>query len=158
MPDLTSYLRGSPPSSPTLKECLIEACLSARNGFEYAAKLRLAHCVVMTTLYGGHRTLGENLEWILQSTREHGITLGTYAFVYKLLRSLMDRSMGSVKLNPAVAGFVAAYFTWGQHRSAISYQVTLYLLSRITVGSNGEKGSFRGRNNSTAIVKSAGLI
>ncbi|EEQ99335.1 hypothetical protein Pmar_PMAR027998 [Perkinsus marinus ATCC 50983] len=43
--------------------------------------------------------------------------------------------MGSVKFNPAVAGFVAAYFTWGRHRSAISYQVTLYLLSRITVAS-----------------------
>ncbi|KAF4675729.1 Peroxisomal membrane protein 4 [Perkinsus chesapeaki] len=115
--------------------CLVAAGLSARNGFEYAVKLRLAHCVVMTVLYGHHRSPLENILWVLRSAREHGISLGSYAFVYKILRCILDRSFGSAKLNPAVAGFVAGCVVWGRHRSAISYQVTLYLLSRIGVGS-----------------------
>ncbi|KAF4670011.1 Peroxisomal membrane protein 4 [Perkinsus olseni] len=136
MPDHPSRLPRLPPIPyPTVKECLLAACLSARNGFEYAAKLRLAHCVVMTALYGGHRTPKENVKWILQSAREHGVSLGSYAFTYTLLRGFMDRILGAAKFNPAVAGFVAGCLTWGRHKTAISYQVTLYLLSRITVGS-----------------------
>lgn len=115
--------------------CILSALRGGRNGVEYATRIRAAHCLVMILLYRRNHTLKSNFDFILKAVREHGLNLGGFVFLFKLLRCAMLNHM-QIPLGAAsfISGGVAGGVVWGRSRSAINYQVVLYLLSRISVG------------------------
>lgn len=115
--------------------CAISALRGFRNGVEYATRIRVAHCLVMVLLYRRHHSLRANVQFIFNATREHALNLGGFVLLFKLLRCTL-RNKASVPLGPAsfIAGGLSGAVVWGRSRTAINYQVVLYLLSRISVG------------------------
>lgn len=116
--------------------CVLSALRGCRNGVEYATRIRAAHCLVMILLYRRHHSLKSNLEFIFKATKEHATNLGGFVLIFKLLRCTLQNRVG-VSIGPAsfLSGGVTGAIVWGRSRTAINYQVVLYLLSRISVGS-----------------------
>ena len=123
-----------------LKQCGHESCVLSslrglRNGVEYAVKVRGAHCLVMILLYRRHHSLASNFQFLFKAAKEHGLNLGGFVLLFKLIRcQLQNRLNMSRGLASFISGAVAGAVIWGRDRTAINYQVVLYLLSRITTG------------------------
>ena len=123
-----------------VKPCGHESCTLAslrglRNGVEYAVRLRAAHCLVMILLYRRNKSARSNFDFLYGAAKEHGMNLGVFVLTFKLIRcQLMNRiglSRGSASF---ISGGIAGAGIWGRDKTAINYQVVLYLLSRITTG------------------------
>jgi peroxisomal membrane protein 4 len=117
------------------ESCTLASLRGFRNGLEYAVRVRAAHCLVMILLYRRDKSLTANFHFLYQATKEHGLNLGSFVLVFKLLRcQLMNRAGISRGLASFISGGVGGAVVWGRARTPINYQVVLYLLSRITVG------------------------
>jgi peroxisomal membrane protein 4 len=115
--------------------CLLSALRGCRNGLEYAAKIRGAHCLVMILLYRRNQSLRSNVEFMFRAAREHGVNLAVFVFLFKMLRCQLENRAGlSRGWSSFISGGINGALVWGRDRSAINYQVVLYLLSRITTG------------------------
>lgn len=115
--------------------CTLSALRGLRNGIEYACRIRAAHGIVMILLYRRDKSLKSNLEFLLTSSREHAVNLGAFVLLYKLLRCKLVNLGGIGKGRSSfISGGISGALVWGRRKSAINYQVVLYLLSRIVVG------------------------
>lgn len=115
--------------------CFLSALRGFRNGIDYAARIRGAHCLVMILLYRRDQTLKSNIEFLFRAAKEHGLNLGLFVLLFKLLRCQLQNRVGLSKGSASfVSGGFAGAVVWGRERTAINYQVVLYLLSRITTG------------------------
>ena len=115
--------------------CTLASLRGFRNGIDYAGRIRAAHCLVMILLYRRNESLQSNLMFLYNAAKEHGLNLGGFVLVFKLIRCHLQNRIGLHK-GPAsfVSGGIAGALVWGRSRTPINYQVVLYLLSRITVG------------------------
>lgn len=102
---------------------------------DYASRIRAAHCLVMIILYRREHSLNSNILFLYRAVKEHGLNLGGFVLVYKLLRCQLQNRLGWSQ-GPAsfVAGGIGGAIVWGRSRTPINYQVVLYLLSRIVTG------------------------
>ena len=117
------------------ESCLLSALRGFRNGVDYAVRIRGAHCLVMILLYRRDQSLKSNIEFLYKAAKEHGLNLGAFVFLFKLARCQLQNRFGMTKsLASFIAGGVCGAVVWGRERTAINYQVVLYLLSRITTG------------------------
>jgi len=73
--------------------------------------------------------------FLFRAVKEHGLNLGTFVLLYKLLRCQLQNRM-NIPIGAAsfLAGGISGAVVWGRSRTPINYQVVLYLLSRITTG------------------------
>lgn len=69
---------------------------------------------------------------IFRNAWEHGKKLGTFVFFYKLVCLVLQQATGYRPFNSFIAGFLVGGLVFGR-KTAINYQINLYLLSRITV-------------------------
>lgn len=117
------------------ESCTLASMRGFRNGLEYAVRVRAAHCIVMILLYRRNKSINSNFSFLFTAAKEHGLNLGGFVMVYKLLRCQLMNRMGIPK-GPAsfISGGIGGAIVWGRARTAINYQVVLYLLSRIVVG------------------------
>ena len=75
------------------------------------------------------------MEFFYRAAKEHGLNLGGFVLLFKLLRCQLQNKVGLQKnIASFISGGVAGALVWGRDRTAINYQVVLYLLSRITTG------------------------
>lgn len=115
--------------------CTLAALRGLRNGIEYACRIRVAHCLVMILLYRRDKSLRSNLDFLMNAAREHAVNLGVFVMIFKFLRCTIQEHGG---LNKGAASFISGGIcgavVWGRKKSAINYQVILYLLSRIVTG------------------------
>ena len=124
------------------------ALLALKLGADYAIKIRLPHAVVMTALFGDAAAREPLALWRRAAglAWQHGKGLALFAFVYKLAigvgRSAYTYGGIPVPLRPgsparpwhaAAAGALAATVAWSRY-SHLSYQLVLYLLSRLLIG------------------------
>lgn len=115
--------------------CLLASIRGFRNGLEYAVRIRAAHCLVMILLYRRDQSVESNLNFLYQAAREHGINLASFVLLYKLLRCKLQNTFGLSKgLASFISGGISGGVVWGRSKTAINYQVVLYLLSRIVTG------------------------
>jgi hypothetical protein len=115
--------------------CSLSALRGFRNGLEYAIKVRGAHCLVMILLYRRDQSLKSNIQFFYRAAKEHGLNLGGFVLLFKLLRCQLQNQAGFSKgLASFISGGISGALIWGRDRTAINYQVVLYLLSRITTG------------------------
>lgn len=117
------------------ESCTLSSLRGLRNGLEYAIRIRVAHCLVMILLYKRDQSLKSNAMFLFNAAKEHSLNLGSFVFFFKLLKcQLQNRAGFSAEGASFVAGGLVGSLVWGRTRSAINYQVVLYLLSRITTG------------------------
>jgi peroxisomal membrane protein 4 len=115
--------------------CLLASLRGFRNGVDYATRIRAAHCLVMILLYRRDQSINSNLVFLYRAVKEHGLNLGSFVLVYKILRCQLQNRFGlTVGTASFFAGGVGGAVVWGRSRSPINYQVVLYLLSRIVAG------------------------
>lgn len=115
--------------------CVLASLRGFRNGLEYAVRVRAAHCLVMILLYRRNHSLSSNFQFIYKAAKEHGLNLGGFVLLFKLVRCQLQNRIGlSRGLASFLSGATAGAVVWGRDRTAINYQVVLYLLSRITTG------------------------
>jgi peroxisomal membrane protein 4 len=89
----------------------------------------------MILLYKRDKSLKSNAKFVFNAAKEHATNLGTFVFLFKMLRcQLMNRAGIPSGKASLVAGGLVGSLVWGRERSAINYQVVLYLLSRILTG------------------------
>lgn len=89
----------------------------------------------MILLYRRSKSLNSNFTFVYNAAKEHGLNLGGFVLVYKLLRcQIMNRT--GISKGPAsfISGGLGGALVWGRARTPINYQVVLYLLSRVIVG------------------------
>lgn len=102
---------------------------------DYATRIRAAHCLVMIILYRRDHSLNSNILFLYRAVKEHGLNLGGFVLLFKLLRCQLQNRL-DISRGPAsfVAGGISGAVVWGRSRTPINYQVVLYLLSRIVTG------------------------
>ena len=89
----------------------------------------------MILLYRRNQSIRSNLLFLYKAAKEHGVNLGAFVLVFKLLRCQLQNRLGISKPTASfISGGLSGALVWGRDRTAINYQVVLYLLSRITVG------------------------
>lgn len=114
--------------------CPISSLKALRNGFFYGGRVRFMHSLVMTILFK-KGTLKEKITNILELTFEHGKTLGFFAFCFKSMMCILKR----IKFIPnnlriLVSGGTFGFLVFG-NKTNVNYQIILYILSRVIVGS-----------------------
>lgn len=118
---------------------VLEALRSSRNGVVYGGKLRFSHALVVNLLY---RTgpYAPRLKQVLTATKEHSVVLASFAFLYKVVVSILtqDKLLGNNHgLIKFVAGALAGWVVYSQHfgvfNPGITHQITLYCYSRVTL-------------------------
>jgi len=89
----------------------------------------------MILLYKRDQPILSNLNFIVSATREHSVNLGAFAFLFKSTTCiLMNKADLRRPYASAVAGLIAGLIVWGRRKTAINYQIVLYLLSRNITG------------------------
>jgi peroxisomal membrane protein 4 len=89
----------------------------------------------MILLYRRDQSVQSNLNFLYQAAREHGINLASFVLLYKLLRCKLQNTIGLSKGSASfISGGLSGGIVWGRSKTAINYQVVLYLLSRIVTG------------------------
>lgn len=101
-----------------------------RNGLEYGTRVRFVHSLVMVFLFKTFNS--KTVKSIFSNAWEHGKKLGTFVFFYKLSCLILSKLCGRRPANSFVAGFLVGGLVFGK-KTAINYQINLYLLSRITI-------------------------
>jgi peroxisomal membrane protein 4 len=115
--------------------CLFASLRSLRNGLELGARIRAAHCLVMILLYKRNQPLAANIKFLVNATREHAVNLGIFAALFKSTRCILMNTFNMHKGRASfLAGLIVGYLVWGRRKSAINYQIVLYLLSRNLTG------------------------
>jgi peroxisomal membrane protein 4 len=110
---------------------LLPALRAMRNGVEVGVKMRAAHCLVIILLYRRNVPILKNLKFLIDSVREHAGNLGTFAFFYKLLKALIEEHLHIPRsLSAFASGSIVGHYVWGREKTALKYQIVLYLLSR----------------------------
>ncbi|KZT20005.1 peroxisomal membrane protein 4 [Neolentinus lepideus HHB14362 ss-1] len=111
--------------NPAFVECL--AILhGARNGFLYGAKVRFAHALVMSILFGKGR-YQDRMRGILRATWQHATGLAKVAIVYKSVLLLFKKANGGKQrsIDSFIAGLVGGYLVFGE-KNGINEQIVLY--------------------------------
>lgn len=104
-----------------------------RNGIYYGGKVRAMHSLVMAILFS-KKPAKEKIKTIVEFTIEHARNLGMYVFLYKIVVHFLTRLRSKEsKLHNFIAGGISGYTFFGT-KTSVNYQLSLYLLSRITVG------------------------
>jgi peroxisomal membrane protein 4 len=117
------------------ESCVLSALRGFRNGIDYAVRIRAAHCLVMILLYRRDQSLKSNFVFLFRAAKEHGLNLGGFVLLFKLLRCQFQNKIGLSRGSASfLSGGISGAVVWGRERTAINYQVVLYLLSRITTG------------------------
>ncbi len=105
-----------------------------RNGFYYAARVRLMHSIVIAILFM-KGSLPQRIKRILALALEHGIRISVFVGVYKTICILLKRFQGaSNPFHSLIAGALGAFIMNIDGESAIGQQVTFYVLSRSIMG------------------------
>jgi len=117
------------------QSCLVACLRGFRNGFAYGLQIRSVHAAVMTLVYRRNQPWKKSVEWIVRMSWEHAWNLGRFAFTYKALVCLMTNlTHEHSPLWGAIAGYLAGLRVWGAEKSAVNYQLVLYLISRNLAG------------------------
>jgi peroxisomal membrane protein 4 len=104
-----------------------------RNGIYYGGKVRFMHSLVMAILFR-KGPLKDKAKMIVDFTIEHARNLGLYVFIYKVIvRFLASARSRESKIHNFIAGGISGFTMFGK-KTPVNYQLSLYLLSRITVG------------------------
>ena len=112
---------------------LLDAVKGLRNGIVYGCKVRAPHSLVMTLLWS-RGPIPDMAMKIFRATKQHGMNLGKFAFVFKLgLGILQKLTGGPAQWHSVVLGALCGFLFWGD-RSPVNTQVNMYLLSRISSG------------------------
>ena len=91
-----------------------------RNGFYYAAKVRLMHSVVIAILFM-KGSIVSRIKKILSLTLEHGIRISIFVGVYKSICILLKRVQGVKNpIHSFIAGAIGAYIINLDGESAIN--------------------------------------
>lgn len=113
---------------------LFDAIKGFRNGLVYGCKVRAPHSLVMNLLFS--RDLGPNemAKRIFNATKQHGMNLAKFAFVFKSCIGILAKAQGGpAPWHAFVVGGLCGYLFWGEN-SPVNVQVNMYLLSRIISG------------------------
>ena len=95
--------------------------------------MRFMHSLVMAILFR-KGPAKDKAKMIVDFTKEHAQNLGLYVFVYKFItRFLTEIRNKESRLHNLLGGAISGYTFFGK-KTSVNYQLTLYLLSRITVG------------------------
>lgn len=112
---------------------LLDCVKGLRNGIVYGCKVRAPHSLVMTLLWS-RGPIPDMAKKIFQATKQHGMNLGKFAFVYKFLTAILSKGFGGRHpWHAALCGAICGYIFWGE-RSPVNVQVNMYILSRILSG------------------------
>lgn len=119
---------------------VLEAIRSSRNGIVYGGKLRFSHALVMNILYRSGPP-GPRLKLVLRATKDHAEVLAAFAFLYKVIVSVLrhEKLMGPRRLAliKFIAGSFSSWIVYSQHfnvfHPGITHQVTLYCFSRVAI-------------------------
>jgi peroxisomal membrane protein 4 len=112
---------------------LLDAVKGLRNGIVYGCKVRAPHSLVMTLLWS-RGPLPVMANRIFQATKQHGLNLGKFAFIFKLGIQLLSYIFGGkYQWHTALMGAICGFVFWGD-RAPVNVQVNMYLLSRIISG------------------------
>jgi peroxisomal membrane protein 4 len=104
------------------------------NGFTYGAKVRFTHSLVIAILFSKEPYL-QRIKRILKNTLDHGRNLALFVFLFKSFVCLLNRLRGkNDPLHHFISGVAASGIVFSDESSNINVQITLYLLSRISVG------------------------
>ncbi|CAO1624868.1 unnamed protein product [Jaminaea pallidilutea] len=103
---------------------------AARNGAVYGVKVRFAHSVVQSILFGRGNTQ-DRLRFIYRSTRDHSFNLMKFASLYKLIMISFRRTNAGKErsLDSFVAGLVGGWVVFGE-RTPVNEQIVLYSCAR----------------------------
>ena len=115
---------------------ILDIVKAYRNGFVYGVKIRAPHALVMALLFKRGPTLTDMLTRVFNQTKQHALTLGKFAALFKiglLLLRLIDNDKSNQGLHAFVSGAIVGTYVWGSN-NAINMQINLYLLSRIMMG------------------------
>jgi peroxisomal membrane protein 4 len=89
----------------------------------------------MILLYKRDKSLSSNLRFLVDSTREHSVNLGVFAGLFKATTCTLTNNFKLSKGKAAfIAGLLVGYLVWGRQKTAINYQIVLYLMSRNIIG------------------------
>lgn len=112
---------------------LLDAVKGFRNGFVYGCKVRAPHALVMTLLWSRGPPM-QMATKIFNATKQHGMNLAKFAFVFKLLYGVLGKvTGGSAAWHSVVLGALCGFLFWGDN-SPVNVQVNMYILSRILSG------------------------
>ena len=101
----------------------------ATNGFEYGAKTRFTHSLVIGILFRANKET-PLLSWIMTHTWDYSKKLALFALIYKCILILLQKITG--KKHPfyaLLAGITGGYIVMKDNRIPINY-----LLARILYG------------------------
>ena len=139
--------------TPELKAIL----LAFYGGARYGIKVRLPHAFITTILFRSNLSIKNQLEIICKTTLKHALSLASFAALYKTILCLLkylslirlflsNKNKGQTKKgnNSAgspyhthhafLAGLLGGYTIWGRNYSSIHYQILLYLIPRVLIG------------------------
>ena len=113
--------------------CMHSCLQGLSNGFTYGAKVRFIHSLVIAILFS-KEPIKQRVKRILQNTIDHGKRLGLFVFLFKLFVCTLNRMRGVAHpIHHLLSGLAASFIVWTEENN-INTQITLYLLSRIIVG------------------------
>ena len=116
------------------ESCSMSSLRGLRNGLYYGGRIRVMHALVMTILFK-KGTLKEKITNICELTFEHAKNLGLYVFLYKSLVCVLNRLRKTPsKYHSLFSGMIFGFVIWGK-KNNVNYQIALYLLSRVIIGS-----------------------
>ena len=116
------------------ESCVYSSLQGLSHGFTYGAKIRFTHSLVIAILFSKEPYL-KRIERIFSNTLEHGRRLGLYVFLFKTIVCILNKIRGiHSPIHHLISGVLASYAVWSKE-TGISMQITLYLLSRITIAS-----------------------
>jgi peroxisomal membrane protein 4 len=122
---LTDWLQRHPRLAREVLSCL----QGFRNGVYYGGRLRFMHALVMMLLF--KEISLKNLLCVVQMAKEHALFLGRFVLLFKASHKVLDwATSNQLVTNRLLAGAVAGYIL-NQNKTAIKYQLVLYLFSRI---------------------------
>ncbi|TFK48623.1 peroxisomal membrane protein 4 [Heliocybe sulcata] len=98
----------------------------ARNGFIYGAKVRFAHALVISILFG-KGSYHQRMRGILRDTWQHASNLAKIAVIYKTALLVFRKMNGGKQrsVDSFIAGLLGGYAVFGE-RNGINEQVILY--------------------------------
>ncbi|KAJ7225846.1 Tim17/Tim22/Tim23/Pmp24 family-domain-containing protein [Mycena pura] len=103
----------------------------ARNGLVYGVKVRFAHAVVMSILFG-RGDWKARARVIFRATKQHAFSLAKFVALYKTFMLIQQKANGGKprSADTFLAGLLGGYIVFSD-RSAVNEQIVLYVVSRV---------------------------
>ena len=109
----------------------------ARNGFYYGSRLRLAHALVMSLVFGSGPLMDRG-KWAFKMAFNHGKLLSIFVFSYKTAQCILTKFWGKqVPFLSFIAGIIGSQMIIKPHKrefTTVNRQLAYYLFSRVVEG------------------------